>query len=313
MESKWIEDFLSVAETLNFSRSAKLRNVTQPAFCRRVKALENWLGADLFDRSAYPTRLTPAGETFLVHAREMLDQAIQARAILRGQTANVKSAISFAMPHTLSLTYFPQWLIEVERTTGTLTTRMNAGNVHDAVMELVGGNCDILMCYHHAFSAVELDSERYEMLKVGIEYLRPYSKADAFGKPIYSLPGTANKPLPFLCYSPNTALGRFAEKLLGEGSSRVHLFRRFEGDLAEGLKMMVIHGHGVAWLPESAVRRELREGVVTIAVDSQGEELQPGPDIWCGEMDIRIYRDRENGRASVARLWNHLLQNPAQV
>ena len=73
MESKWIEDFLSVAETLNFSRSAKLRNVTQPAFSRRIRALENWLGAELFDRASYPTRLTPAGKLFLVQAREMLE------------------------------------------------------------------------------------------------------------------------------------------------------------------------------------------------------------------------------------------------
>lgn len=309
MESKWIEDFLSVAETLNFSRSAKLRNMTQPAFCRRIKALENWLGAELFDRAVYPTRLTPAGETFLVHAKDMLAQAIHTRSVLRGQTADVQSAVTFAMPHTLSLTYFPQWLSDVEHSTGLLSVRLMASNVHDAVMELVGGNCDLLMCYHHAFQSVELDSQRYDMLRVGTESLRPYSKADASGKPVFTLPGTASKPVPFLSYSPNGSLGRIVEQILSEGPARVHLLRRFEGDLAEGLKMMAVHGHGVAWLPESAARREVQEGKLAIAADLPGPDAELGPDTWCGEMEVRIYRDRESTKPAVTRLWNHLLRN----
>jgi len=55
METKWLEDFVSFAETRSFSRSA-----TQPAFSRRIQALEAWAGTDLVDRSVYPARLTPA-------------------------------------------------------------------------------------------------------------------------------------------------------------------------------------------------------------------------------------------------------------
>ena len=58
MELKWLEDFLSLANTRNFSKSAEQRNVTQPAFSRRIRALENWLGVSLVDRSTYPTTLT---------------------------------------------------------------------------------------------------------------------------------------------------------------------------------------------------------------------------------------------------------------
>ena len=72
METKWLEDFVSLAETRSFSRSAQLRHVTQPAFSRRIQALEAWAGTDLVDRSSYPTRLTPAGETFHAQALEIL-------------------------------------------------------------------------------------------------------------------------------------------------------------------------------------------------------------------------------------------------
>ena len=40
MDTKWLEDFVSLAETRSFSRSAQLRHVTQPAFSRRIQALE---------------------------------------------------------------------------------------------------------------------------------------------------------------------------------------------------------------------------------------------------------------------------------
>lgn len=62
MELTWFEDYLALAETLNFSRAAEARHVTQPAFSRRIRALEAWIGADLFTRSTHGVALTPAGE-----------------------------------------------------------------------------------------------------------------------------------------------------------------------------------------------------------------------------------------------------------
>ena len=72
MDTKWLEDFVSLAETRSFSRSALLRHVTQSAFSRRIQSLEAWAGVELVDRSSYPTRLTPAGATFYVQAQEIL-------------------------------------------------------------------------------------------------------------------------------------------------------------------------------------------------------------------------------------------------
>src|SRR5574337_230523 len=72
MELKWLEDFLSLAETGSFSRSAEQRHVTQPAFSRRIRALESWLGVALIDRSTYPTTLTPAGEAFKSSATDLV-------------------------------------------------------------------------------------------------------------------------------------------------------------------------------------------------------------------------------------------------
>ncbi len=61
LETKWLEDFLELAETRNFSAAAVRRNVTQPAFSRRIRMLERSVGAELVDRGQTPIALTESG------------------------------------------------------------------------------------------------------------------------------------------------------------------------------------------------------------------------------------------------------------
>ena len=68
MELQWIDDFLALAQTRNFTRAAEARCTTQSAYSRRVQRLEEWLGAPLFYRESRPVTLTPAGEEFMVRS-----------------------------------------------------------------------------------------------------------------------------------------------------------------------------------------------------------------------------------------------------
>lgn len=304
METKWLEDFISLAETRSFSRSAELRHVTQPAFSRRIQSLEAWLGADLIDRTSYPTRLTPAGEVFYEQAMEMLGQINNARALLRSKRTAAKTAIDFAVPHTLSLTFMPKWMTELQSGFGPLHTRLIALNVHDAVMTMVEGGCDLLLCYHHPRQPVQLDASRYDMLSLGSEALRAYARCDKAGVPQLLLPGTAKAPLPFLSYTSNAYLGRMVELILSDAKRPLHLETRYETDMAEGLKMMALEGHGIVFLPESAVTRELKQKQLARADGGQSE--------WELDMEIRLYRERPSaqrpGKPIVSRLWEYLVQ-----
>ena len=304
METKWLEDFISLAETRSFSRSAELRHVTQPAFSRRIQSLEAWLGADLIDRTSYPTRLTPAGEVFYEQALEMLGQINDARALLRGKRPTAQTTVDFAVPHTLSLTFMPKWMTELEAGFGMLRTRLIALNVHDAVMTMVEGGCDLLLCYHHPRQPVQLDASRYEMLTLGNEALRAYARCDRSGTPEFSLPGSAKSPLPFLSYTSNAYLGRMVELILTDAKRPLHLEKRYETDMAEGLKMMALEGHGVVFLPESAVTRELKQKQLARADGGHSE--------WEVNMEIRLYRERPSaqrpGKPIVSRLWDYLVE-----
>ncbi|MFJ3048097.1 LysR family transcriptional regulator [Herbaspirillum chlorophenolicum] len=310
MESKWLEDFVSLAETRSFSRSADLRHVTQPAFSRRIQSLEAWLGADLIDRTSYPTRLTAAGEVFYEQAVEMLGQINNTRALLRGKRPTAQTTIDFAVPHTLSLTYMPKWLSSLESGFGSINTRLIALNVHDAVMTIVEGGCDLLLCYHHPRQPVQLDASRYDMLTMGTETLRPYSRCDRNGKPDYLFPGTSKEPVPFLSYTSNAYLGRMVELMMSDVKRPLHLLKHYETDMSESLKMMALEGHGVAFLPESSVVREVRNRQLARTDGPAGE--------WEVEMEIRLYRERPTaqrvGKALVARLWEYLEElNAAQA
>lgn len=310
METKWLEDFISLAETRSFSRSAELRHVTQPAFSRRIQSLEAWLGADLIDRTSYPTRLTPAGEVFYEQALEMLGQINNARALLRGNRPTAHATVDFAVPHTLSLTYMPKWMTELEAGFGMLNTRLIALNVHDAVMTMVEGGCDLLLCYHHPRQPVQLDASRYDMITLGNEALRAYARCNKAGVPDLLLPGTAKSPLPFLSYTSNAYLGRMVELILSDTKRPLHLSKRYETDMAEGLKMMALEGHGIVFLPESAVTREVKQRQLARADAGQSE--------WEVHMEIRLYRERPTsqrpGKPVVARLWDYLIQrNEAQA
>jgi DNA-binding transcriptional LysR family regulator len=309
VDTKWLEDFVSLAETRSFSRSALLRHVTQPAFSRRIQALEAWAGIDLVDRSTFPTRLTPAGETFHAQALEMLDALQATRNLMRGHTAAGQDMIEFAVPHTLAFTFFPHWLMQVNTDLrggfGALKSRLTALNVHDAVLRLTEGGCDLLIAYHHASQPLPLSAERYEMLSLGSETLAPYSKgdpkADAEGRPLFSLPGRRGQRVPFLGYASGAYMARLVEAILKQAGQALLLDPIYETDMAEGLKAMALEGHGLAFLPHSSVRKELRAGSLVPAAPSGLLSLT---------MEVRIYRERpetaRHPKPGVQALWEHL-------
>ena len=304
METKWLEDFVSLAETRSFSRSAQLRHVTQPAFSRRIQALEGWAGTDLVDRSSYPTRLTPAGETLYAQSLEMLQALQSTRAMLRGHHSAGQDVIEFAVPHTLAFTFFPAWVSSLREKFGPLRSRLIALNVHDAVMRLVEGSCDVLIAYHHSSLPFQLAADRYEMVTLGQEVIAPYVRADSDGEPMFTLPGRPGQLLPYLGYAPGAYLGQTVDMILKQSTTPIHLDRVYETDMSEGLKAMALEGHGIAFLPYSAVKRELRAKRLVSASPPSLTGLEM-------VLDVRAYREKPSGHAvpksTAQALWAYLV------
>lgn len=54
--------------------------------------------------------------------------------------------------------------------------------MHDAVLSLVEGGCDLVMGYHHPSHPMALDPARYDMLTLGTEPISPFSSVNKGGR-----------------------------------------------------------------------------------------------------------------------------------
>jgi LysR family transcriptional regulator, hypochlorite-specific transcription factor HypT len=110
MELRWLEDFLALAEQRTFARAAAVRRMTQPAFGRRIRALEEWVGTRLFVRSAQGAVLTPAGEFLRAPAEELTRHVYQLRQATLEVGDREASILSIVATHALSFVFFPCWI-----------------------------------------------------------------------------------------------------------------------------------------------------------------------------------------------------------
>jgi DNA-binding transcriptional LysR family regulator len=74
MDFDQLETFIEVARHASFSRAAEKRFRTQPAISSQIRALEEEVGARLFDRSGGKVSLTAAGKAFQKYVEETLEQ-----------------------------------------------------------------------------------------------------------------------------------------------------------------------------------------------------------------------------------------------
>src|SRR5260221_13006153 len=73
MDFDQLETFLEVARHTSFSKAAEKRFRTQPAISSQIRALEDEVGAKLFDRSGGKVSITAAGKAFQKYVEETLE------------------------------------------------------------------------------------------------------------------------------------------------------------------------------------------------------------------------------------------------
>jgi DNA-binding transcriptional LysR family regulator len=295
MDIRWLEDFLSLAATRSFVRSAEERHVSQAAFGRRIKAVEAWVGVPLVDRSSYPCALTREGLAFRDAAQETLRGLTEARQQLRSVLHAPRGGVTVVTGKTLSLTFFPQWFA---RSLGTEApdvpdVRLVTSTMHDGTLQLIEGAADFFLCYSQAELPVLLDAAQFEYRVIGDETLLPVCATDRSGRPRFKLPGTRKSPVPLLHLSATTTQGRVLDAHLARRGNALFVERRIEGDFSEAIAVFARQGIGVAWLPERVVADDLASGRLAVC-GSAADRLA---------LQIRLYRRSNNQREPVARVW----------
>jgi DNA-binding transcriptional LysR family regulator len=200
----------------------------------------------------------------------------------------------------LARSFYPRWLSRQESVFASVPTQTFAMNVEEAVRSLARHECEFLITYHHPQLPLALDAGRHAMLTLGVEAVRPYSAADALGAPLHRLGAGLDRPIPYLAYAPGAWLGGIAELLLAHMPQPPRLKTVYRNDMAENLKAMALEGHGVAFLPESTVAREVELGQLVPAADA------PLDDALTARLEIRIVRDTAIQSAFLDRIWEQL-------
>lgn len=295
MDLDWLKDFIALAEHENFSRAADARHVTQPAFSRRVRALEDWIGTPLFLRTAQGATLTAAGEVLRPLALDLARSLDRARRATLAAAERQTTSLAIAATHALSFTFFPNWISRHADLTVSAKISLLSDTMEACEQAMLSGEVHFLLCHWTGGMALQLESERYESLAVGRDVLAALSAPDAQGGPIWPVPGTSGRPTRILGYSPASGLGRIlaSDRRLAEIAG---LQAFFTSHLAATLAAMAREGQGVAWLPRGLVEDDVRAGRL-IAAGAASLDVP---------IEIRLFRSPDCRNRAADALWDKL-------
>jgi LysR family transcriptional regulator, flagellar master operon regulator len=146
MDTEFARTFLAVVAAGNFVGAAQRLHVTQSTVSARIQALERQLGTTLFRRGRGGAELTPAGQRFLRHAKNLVRTTEQARHDV-GLPEGYSGALTLRGRIALWEGFLPRWVDWMRRRMPDISLRLEIGFEEDIMQALVQGTTDIGLMY----------------------------------------------------------------------------------------------------------------------------------------------------------------------
>jgi DNA-binding transcriptional LysR family regulator len=137
--------FASVAEHGGFSRAAIALRLSQPAVSKTVQELERQVGVALFDRVARTPKLTDAGTSLLVRARELFGVARLAEEELAALRGLDRGILRVGASTTIATYFLPPLLAWFHAQHPGVTLRVLSANTRAVARRLLEGRLDIAL------------------------------------------------------------------------------------------------------------------------------------------------------------------------
>lgn len=297
MDVQWFRDLGHVAMTGSFSQAAELSHISQSALSRRIKSLEEWIGAALVDRSSHPITLTDAGKQMLKAGEQALTHIETERDQIRETLAQPdRYVITFSAQHSIAWRFYPTWLQAFETSFGPIMSRLRADDLPNCVADLRRQEVDFVIAYEsdHA-SGVEPGPE-FQSIEIGRDRLIPVSKVNADGKALFRADDPSVSAIPYLRFGPSAPIGRHVEPILKLSKLGERLKPVYENAMGGALRIRARDGLGVAWLPKSLIQPDLDAGLLTSA----------GTDDLVIDLTIRLHRLTRNHNKLIRKIWTFL-------
>lgn len=286
IDTKWLQDFLKLAELQHFTRAAEARHITQPAFGRHIRALEKAVGKTLIDRATTPITLTPAGRQFKNVAYNIISQMEDGLNLLNNIEKPLSNPIRIASPHSLSSPI----LLDLIEHNSFKQQRFSIDilRVDFAMESLMDGNCDFFL----GFEILSLLQPPFQNTKIGHGHFLLTSLADNEGNALFN-PHISNTPI--IGYSAESYSARLIEQYQPE-VTKLNTYQIFESSMCHLHKEMALRGKGIAWLPDALIQEELKAGKL-VAIE---------PLLYRLPYQIRLYRNPSPLRKEAEVFWQHI-------
>ena len=244
MKLEWLEDIIAIFESESLNEAATRRYLTQPAFSRRVRSIEEYLGVELMDRSRKPAR--PTG-MLVEHEDRLRRLSTDLKGLvidLRKADRQVRSRVVIASQHAITTSLLPP-LIATRLDALGYRLRLRSANRSECWGMLITKEADLVLTYQSISELSNPPEEYVEQLVISKEDLIPVGTA-ALRDQI-----DAGR-LPVIAYPSDVFMGKLIDSevhpYLSDTMSREI---KVETALTVAAMQLAANGVGIAWIPRS--------------------------------------------------------------
>ncbi len=294
-ETKLLKDLIALSKTCSFTKAAELRNVTHPAFSRRIRELEHWAGATLVDRSKIPVRLTQEGRELLVTAEYIVARLNTVSKKIKSPRQDTSHALRIATGRYLASTLVADWACEMsdaisKELSVAVSVQIRTGSTPDMVALLQREEVDFLCCYEHPNLSVPVATASFQYLQLGADRFVPVCSADKYSQTAYDLLDEFT-PIPHVTYLNTLSLHHILSDHLR--ASSYALAPVAYCDSVEVAWALIKKGRGIGWLPWSVVAQDCKSGKLRVLGGRQNEV----------PFEVRLYRSKEPLSVAAEMIW----------
>ncbi|MFD1509889.1 LysR family transcriptional regulator [Lacimonas salitolerans] len=290
---EWIEDLVAIFESESLNEAAGRRHLTQPAFTRRVRSIEDYIGVELIDRSRKPAR--PA-TTLVEQETRLRTMAQELRALvldLRKSERHSRSRVVIGSQHAITTSILPT-LIADKFDGLDITIRLRSANRSECTAMLITKEADLIVIFRSVEEISTIPEEYIEEKLISQEKLIPVCSAKVRR-------AIANGDLPIVAYPSDVFLGKLLEThILPSIQESFRIDARVETALTVAALQLAACDIGVAWVPETMLAQLPTASTVTavddllpstqIAVTAMrliGKKSNVEDQVWAAIRDLR--------------------------
>ena len=143
MEMKFIREFIVLAETENFLEASERLFISHSSLSRHLQAMEEELGAQLFDRTTRKVKLNSFGRLFLQYAREIDRIQYEYTTAFYNKLRGVRGTVRVGAPPTMIPYRITEVLARFQQENSAFSLEIIEEDSLHLVKMLRAGHCDL--------------------------------------------------------------------------------------------------------------------------------------------------------------------------